>query len=61
MIEFTINNCTPSYLCGITSGASPIVGFVDDPWPTTHIVFMHVWGWMLYNNGLVMEEPINWS
>lgn len=54
--NFDINNCTPAYVAGITSGASPIVGFVDDPLPTTLEVFLFEFGWSLLNNGLVMEE-----
>jgi hypothetical protein len=46
------------YVNGGTSGASPVCVDVRDKWPTEKIVFMDIFGWVLYNNNLIMEEPI---
>jgi hypothetical protein len=48
----------PSLLNGVTSGSSPICAYVDDQWPVTHKVFMEIFGWVLYNNGLVLNLPV---
>lgn len=44
-------------LYGNTSGNSPIADHVGDEWDARS-AFMDVWGWTLWNNGLVIESPI---
>jgi len=46
-----------AYFYADTSGCSPVVDHVGDEWPA-HGVFTEIWGWTLYNNGLVIESPI---
>lgn len=47
-----------AHLYANTSGASPIADHVGDEWTVPHKIFVEVWGWTLWNNGLVITEPI---
>ncbi len=42
----------------INGGVSPIADSANDEWPICPKVFMEVFGWVLYNNGLVMNYPV---
>lgn len=46
------------HLYANTSGASPLADHAGDEWIVPHNIFVEVWGWTLYNNGLVIMEPI---
>lgn len=48
----------PAIVNGVTSGCSPICCYTDDEFLVTHKVFMEIFQWTLYNNGLVMNYPI---
>lgn len=41
-----------------TSGASPLADHAGDEWIEPHNVFVEIWGWTLYNNGLAITEPV---
>lgn len=47
------------YLNGSYSGASLIVVDVNDTHPMEKVVFMDIFDWVLFNNGLVITFPIN--
>lgn len=47
------------YLNGCFSGTSPIAVEVGDSHPTEKIVFMDIFDWVLFNNGLIVESPVN--
>lgn len=46
------------YLNGSLSGASLIVVDVNDTHPMEKLVFMSIFDWVLFNNGLIIREPI---
>jgi hypothetical protein len=49
------------YLNGSYSGASPISVDVFDTHPMEKVVFMDIFDWVLFNNGLIVTIPINLS
>lgn len=42
-------------------GLSPISDFVGDPFRLEYETFIAIFDWILFNNGLIIESPINLS